>query len=46
VRDEVDLHLGVLDGPDQFKPTYELCTVRREAWLPDFGLEEFEWDRR
>jgi len=42
---EVDLHLGALDAPDQFKPTYELWTVRREAWLPDFGLEAFVGDR-
>jgi hypothetical protein len=42
---EVDLHLGALDAPDQFKPTYELWTVRREAWLPDFRLEGFERDR-
>lgn len=42
---EVDLHLGALDAPDQFTPTYELWTVRREAWLPDFGLEGFEGDR-
>jgi len=40
-RDEVDLHLGALDPPDQFTPTYELWTGRREAWLPDFGLEGF-----
>ena len=41
----MDLHLGALDAPDQFKPTYELWTVRREGWLPDFGLERFEHDR-
>jgi len=41
----VDLHLGALDAPDKFKPTYELWTVRREAWLPEFGLEGFEGDR-
>jgi len=42
---EVDLHLGALDAPDQFTPTYELWTVRREAWLPGFELEGFEEDR-
>jgi hypothetical protein len=42
---EVDLHLGALDAPDQFMPTYELWTLRREAWLPEFGLEGFEGDR-
>ncbi|MCW3796279.1 GFA family protein [Sphingomonas sp. BN140010] len=45
-RDEVDLHLGALDAPDQFTPTYELWTVRREAWLPEFGLRGFEGDRK
>ncbi len=32
--DEVELHLGALDTPDQFAPTYELWTDRRESWLP------------
>ncbi|URD60438.1 GFA family protein [Sphingomonas sp. KRR8] len=43
--EEIDLHLGALDAPDQFTPTYELFTKRREAWLPGFGLEGFEGDR-
>ena len=43
--EEVDLHLGALDEIDQFRPTYELWTVRREGWLPDFGLKGFEGDR-
>ncbi|MNL51461.1 Glutathione-dependent formaldehyde-activating enzyme [compost metagenome] len=34
--DEVEVNLGALDSPDQFKPTYELWTIRREAWLPAF----------
>jgi hypothetical protein len=34
---EVEVHLGALDAPDQFVPTYECWTLRREAWLPDFG---------
>src|SRR5215203_469791 len=29
--DEIELHLGTLDAPDQFVPTYELWTIRREA---------------
>jgi len=33
---EIEIHLGSLDEPDQFKPTYELWTVRRERWLPKF----------
>ncbi len=36
--DEVEVNLGALDAPDQFVPTYELWTVRREAWLPAFDL--------
>ncbi len=36
--DEIEIHLGALDAPDQFRPTYELWTIRREAWLPPFGL--------
>lgn len=43
--EEVDLHLGALDAIDQFRPNYELWTVRREGWLPDFGLEGFRGDR-
>ena len=37
-EDEVEVSLGALDAPDQFRPTYELWTVRREAWLPAFPL--------
>ncbi len=36
--DEIELHLGALDAPDQFTPTYECWTIRREAWLPPFPL--------
>lgn len=36
--DEVEIHLGALDSPDQFQPTYESWTIRREAWLPSFPL--------
>ncbi|RZJ11010.1 MAG: GFA family protein [Rubrivivax sp.] len=36
--DEVELNLGSLDAPNQFVPTYELWTVRRERWLPPFAL--------
>ncbi|MCK7611764.1 GFA family protein [Roseibium sediminicola] len=32
--DEMELHLGAFDAPDQFRPSYELWTIRREAWLP------------
>jgi len=44
--DEVEVNLGALDAPDQFRPTYELWTTRREAWLPEFpGTRRFERDR-
>ncbi|MFK4872158.1 GFA family protein [Novosphingobium sp. ZW T3_23] len=36
--DEVEVHLGILDAPNQFAPTYENWTVRREIWLPDFSV--------
>jgi hypothetical protein len=45
-EDEVMINLGALDAPDQFTPTYELWTVRREAWLPAFPLKHrYEHDR-
>ena len=44
--DEVEVHLGALDAPDQFTPTYELWTIRREKWLPPFSLSRrYERDR-
>ncbi len=44
--DEIELHLGALDAPDQLTPTYECWTVRREAWLPAFPLQRrYERDR-
>jgi hypothetical protein len=36
--DEIEVHLGSLDAPDQLTPTYENWTVRREGWLPPFRL--------
>ncbi|MGK7654598.1 GFA family protein [Roseovarius sp. B08] len=46
VRDgEVEVHLGALDAPNVFEPTYELWCVRREKWLPEVpGLARFERD--
>ncbi|WP_285415988.1 GFA family protein [Pseudomonas sp. efr-133-TYG-5] len=45
--DEVEVNLGALDAADQFKPTYELWTVRRESWLPAFPLaRHYERDRQ
>jgi hypothetical protein len=44
--DEVEVSLGALDTIDRFAPTYELWTIRREAWLPPFPLRHrYERDR-
>jgi hypothetical protein len=44
--DEIEVNLGALDAPNQLTPTYELWTVRREAWLPAFPLRKhYEHDR-
>jgi hypothetical protein len=44
--DEVEVHLGTLDAPDQLVPAYENWTVRRESWLPPFPLaHHYERDR-
>ena len=32
--DEIEIHLGALDEPNQFSPDYELWIRRRENWLP------------
>ena len=43
---EIEVNLGSLDGPNEFVPTYELWTIRRESWLPPFPLENhYERDR-
>ena len=44
--DEIEVPLGSLDETDQFIPTYELWTIRRESWLPDFpATTHYERDR-
>lgn len=44
--DEIEVNLGALDAPDQFTPTYELWTIRREAFLPPFPLlRHYDRDR-
>ncbi|MEM7462757.1 MAG: GFA family protein [Pseudomonadota bacterium] len=44
--EEIEVHLGSLDKPDQFVPSYELWTIRRESWLPEFDwTERYERDR-
>ena len=43
---EVELHLGAFDAPSQFSPEYELWTIRREDWLPEFpGMARHRRDR-
>ncbi len=37
-EDEIEVHLGALDAPNQLLPTYENWIVRRESWLPPFPL--------
>ncbi|MBB4004165.1 GFA family protein [Aurantimonas endophytica] len=45
-EDEVEVSLGALDEPSQLTPTYELWTIRREAWLPPVpGARQYERDR-
>ncbi|WP_299906046.1 GFA family protein [uncultured Paracoccus sp.] len=45
-EDEIEVNLGSLDEPDQFMPSYELWTCRRESWLPRFpGPREYQTDR-
>ena len=44
--DEVEVHLGALDEPNQFIPTYESWTIRRESFLPAFPLKHhYQRDR-
>ena len=44
--DEIEVNLGALDATDQFQPTYECWTVRRESWLPEFPVtKRYEHDR-
>lgn len=42
---EIEFGLGILDEPDQVVPTYELWTVRKEAWLPVLFAERHDRDR-
>lgn len=45
-EDEIEVSLGALDAPRQLTPTYELWTIRREAWLPPVpGARQYERDR-
>jgi len=45
-EDEIELHLGALDDPELFTPTFELWTIRRPKWLPAFpGTTCFDRNR-
>jgi len=44
--DEIEVNLGSLDDTDQFVPTYELWTLRRESWLPVFPVKRRYWRDR
>ena len=43
--DEFYLHPGSFDEIDAFAPTYELWTIRREAWLPAFPTVKHRYER-
>ncbi|UYN98724.1 MAG: GFA family protein [Devosia sp.] len=44
--DEIEVNLGSFDAPDTFRPTYELWTERREAFLPEFaGTRRYDRNR-
>lgn len=44
--DEIEVHLGALDAPDQLRPDYESWVVRRESWLaPVPGARQYDRDR-
>ena len=46
IEDEIGINLGCLDVPSVFRPTYELWTIRREDWLPEFtGMRRYKQDR-
>ncbi|WP_447042901.1 GFA family protein [Vreelandella sp. H-I2] len=45
-EEEIEIHLGALDSPNQLKPTYELWNICREHWLPPFpDVERYDRDR-
>jgi hypothetical protein len=44
--DEIEVHVGCLDAPNQLRPTYESWVIRREDWLPPFDLaRRYQRDR-
>ena len=45
--DEIYVYPGSFDDPGLWQPTYELWTIRREPWLPEFPsvVSRYEKDR-
>ncbi|MEZ5828195.1 MAG: GFA family protein [Hyphomicrobiales bacterium] len=43
--DEFYLHPGSFDEPGAFAPTYELWTIRREPWLPEFPTVRHRYEK-
>jgi len=44
--DEIEINLGSFDDINVFQPSYELWTIRRESWLPEFPVQQrFDRDR-
>jgi hypothetical protein len=44
--DEIEVHLGCLDAPNQLRPSYESWVIRREDWLPLFDVaRRYQQDR-
>lgn len=42
---EIELNLGSFDEPSVFAPTYENWVLRREDWLPTWGLSQQPTDK-
>ena len=46
-EDEIEVHLGILDTPDQLIPNYECWTDRRETWLPPIpNAKQYKHERK
>jgi hypothetical protein len=44
--DDIEIHVGTFDTPNQMVPTYENWSCRREAWLPPFNVaRRYDRDR-
>lgn len=44
--DEIEINLGSLNKSSQLEPSYELWTIHRENWLPEFpNTKKYDRDR-